>query len=314
MPPFVPQDVETSEIANNFNATLFGNFFMGIYTAIYCGTIYVYHRKASSKNYLVPVIVTILYLCNLGQFGIQWYLTFPVPFFIALNVLTVVVLILPDVLLIWRCFNLWGRSRRVVVIPALLTFTATALLLIQTVSVVVVPQSDQAAAAIMDHVATAGYIITAFTTLVCTILISYRIHSFSKLQAFSTRRFKHIADIVIQSGAVYSLSLIVCGIAIMVSDLSEDVVLQSNVSITANDRSYLRIYAFLIWTQSNVLFIAGVSATAMVARVCMLADKPNSLPSAHLSGLHIQSRAAPNADMITRTMDIRRLDDGVLIS
>jgi hypothetical protein len=51
-----------------------------------------------------------------------------------------------------------------------------------------------------------AYFTSFATTLVTTILIAYRIYSVSKAQGASSRRFKHVMDIVVQSGVIYALS------------------------------------------------------------------------------------------------------------
>lgn len=72
--------------------------------------------------------------------------------------------------------------------------------------------SPALAARINDMLA-AAFFISFATTLVTTVLIAYRIHSVSQNQGASSRRFKHIIDIVVQSGAVYALSQFVAAVA-----------------------------------------------------------------------------------------------------
>ncbi|KAF8186718.1 hypothetical protein BJ912DRAFT_970539, partial [Pholiota molesta] len=51
-----------------------------------------------------------------------------------------------------------------------------------------------------------AYFTSFATTLVTTVLIAYRIYSISRAQGASSRRFRHIMDIVVQSGVIYALS------------------------------------------------------------------------------------------------------------
>jgi hypothetical protein len=62
-------------------------------------------------------------------------------------------------------------------------------------------------------VVAAAYFTTSATSFVTTVLIAYRIYSTAKHEGVSGRRFKHIIDIIVQSGAVYSLSLLQLAIA-----------------------------------------------------------------------------------------------------
>lgn len=58
----------------------------------------------------------------------------------------------------------------------------------------------------IDDVLAAAFFMSFATTLVTTILIAYRIYSVSKRQGLSSRLFKQIIDIVVQSGVIYAFS------------------------------------------------------------------------------------------------------------
>lgn len=68
----------------------------------------------------------------------------------------------------------------------------------------------------------AAFFITFATTLVTTLLISYRIHSFSRqdddLPRSSSTRIKHIIEILVQSAALYSMVAIAGAIISIVPD------------------------------------------------------------------------------------------------
>jgi hypothetical protein len=65
----------------------------------------------------------------------------------------------------------------------------------------------------MNDLLAAALFISFGTTLITTVLIAYRIYSASKQQLPSSRRFNHIIDIVVQSGAIYAFSQLVYAIA-----------------------------------------------------------------------------------------------------
>lgn len=65
----------------------------------------------------------------------------------------------------------------------------------------------------LNAVTSAAYFLSFGTTLVTTVLIAYRIYSVSKQQGVSSKRLKHIMDIVVQSGAVYALSQLTAALA-----------------------------------------------------------------------------------------------------
>lgn len=66
---------------------------------------------------------------------------------------------------------------------------------------------------IFDAILSTANFISVGTTMVGTFLISYRIYSVRKHTGNSVQRFRHILEIVIESSAMYSLSLLVEAIA-----------------------------------------------------------------------------------------------------
>ncbi|KAF8173662.1 hypothetical protein BJ912DRAFT_991827 [Pholiota molesta] len=123
-----------------------------------------------------------------------------------------------------------------------------------------------------------AYFTSFATTLVTTVLIAYRIHSVSKAQGASSRRFKHIMDIIVQSGVIYALSQFTSALA--------GVVPGSKFLSNTRDRAF-QDYAPLL-----NLAIAGISSTVMVARVALLSgDATYPSTSGDVSGLqfHVHS-------------------------
>ncbi|KAF9474269.1 hypothetical protein BDN70DRAFT_885011 [Pholiota conissans] len=287
--------LEKASIGDNLNASMFQALLMGIYTVVYVGTMYIYHLKASSKRQLVPLTVTLLYLANLAQFGIQWnaakqqlvdngdtrdtvflaLYSAPLRLWIPANLLNVLVLALGDGLLIWRCYNVWNCSVIVIALPSLLVFIEAALLIASTIGTAVVAQSKTG---IMDRLSAAGFLLAACTTIITTTLIAYRIHTFLRNQDIAARRFKNIVDIVVQSGAVYALSMIVVGTSVM---MAPDSGFES-----------AKLYGFSVWTQAFAFPVAGISTAVMVARVAMLTDDTVApATSFHISGLQFHARS-----------------------
>lgn len=56
------------------------------------------------------------------------------------------------------------------------------------------------------------FFVSATTSMIATFLIAYRIHVVCRLQEVNTKALDCVTDIVIQSGAVYSLTLLMSGI------------------------------------------------------------------------------------------------------
>jgi hypothetical protein len=78
------------------------------------------------------------------------------------------------------------------------------------------PNVPPALAATLNVVLAAVFFISSGTTLVTTVLIAYRICSVARKAGTSGRRFKHVVDIVVQSGAVYALSQLAAALGCVV--------------------------------------------------------------------------------------------------
>jgi len=62
------------------------------------------------------------------------------------------------------------------------------------------------------------YFVSFATTITTTLLISYKIYSVSQDTPLSRGRFKHVTEMVAQSGAVYSCAIFIAAIAAVVPD------------------------------------------------------------------------------------------------
>ncbi|KAF8186763.1 hypothetical protein BJ912DRAFT_926918 [Pholiota molesta] len=315
----IPVDVETSYINSDLNSVIFLIFLM-----VYFETIYVYCTKNPSKYQPVPAAITVLYLVGILYTAVQWFSTklqfvdngetrdsvflainsAPPWVPITLNVSACITFAIADGLLIWRCFHVWNHSLRIILLSLVFLITEIALFLVQisfeakftnsTISVTL--------AARLNAVTSAAYFMSFGTTLVTTALIAYRIYSVSKQQGVSSKRLKHVIDIVVQSGAVYALSQLTAALA--------GVVPGSTLLINTRNIAF-QDFALIV----NVA-VAGISSTIMVARVAMLsADTTFSSTSVHLSGLQFQAHSTqPTVNMeameITHSVDCENTSAG----
>ncbi|KAF9477403.1 hypothetical protein BDN70DRAFT_881235 [Pholiota conissans] len=288
---------EKSYIATDLNVSMVAALFMGMYTIIFVGTMYAYMSRGVSGRYFVPVTISTLYLCNVAYFGLEWYdtkwqfidngesrdtiffsfLVTPAKIHTPGNIVNTVILVLSDVLLIWRCFNLWDCSYRVIAIPVLLTITETALMLTQAIGIAIISSTDKEKRLnILNNIAAAGIMVTACTNIITTMLIAYRVNTFLRNTEISPKKFRHIVDIVVQSAAVYSALLLVSGVSMIIS-------LPNGADV--------RLLNFELWASVLALSSAGISTTIMVARVAMLTDTSNPPTSLHLTGIQFQPQS-----------------------
>ncbi|PBK96046.1 hypothetical protein ARMGADRAFT_1142744 [Armillaria gallica] len=112
-----------------------------------------------------------------------------------------------DVTIIWRCWVLWERRWRIILIPGLCAIVGTIAKFLQIRSIFINTSdigNSGVFAADIDW-ALIYLSLTLTTTLLCTLLIVYRIVRF----ASGVSSYGKIVEIVIESSAMYSLTLIV---------------------------------------------------------------------------------------------------------
>ncbi|KAF9479469.1 hypothetical protein BDN70DRAFT_932535 [Pholiota conissans] len=156
----------------------------------------------------------------------------------------------------------------------------------------------------------AAAIFTTFsTTLSTTVLIAYRIYSISKHDG-SFRGFKPIIDIMVQSGATNSLTLLAFALCAIpgTGNLLTNTRLFAAQNYIENLTSILVSLPFIslseYWLKQQSS--KGMSTTIMVARVALPADDTTfpSVTSTHLSGLQFQANST--AGTTTQMVEINQ--------
>lgn len=119
---------------------------------------------------------------------------------------------LADIALIWRCWIVWGRRWLIVLIPILCTITSATLKSVQTYrglrDLVNVNQASAQGTSI--DLTTVYIAMVLATTLLCTVLIVYRIVSVGGAQyASGIRTYRGAIEVLVESAALFSVSLII---------------------------------------------------------------------------------------------------------
>ncbi|KDR71364.1 hypothetical protein GALMADRAFT_254141 [Galerina marginata CBS 339.88] len=288
--------VEKLFLDNGLNSVVMFTFLMGIYTMVYFGTLSLYLTRKTSQRRMVIFSITLLYLLDVIMLAAQWYALDWIflingetrkSSFISLdtapgwaqalsNLTACYLVVVADGLLIWRCYFVWNKSLRVIGLPCLLLLAEIALCLAETIIVGENALHAPTTARVREGVTiqSALFFTSLSSSLLATLLIAFRIHSVSKQNGGSKRRFRHIIEIVIQSAAVYSLALLILGVANAFSTFSPTIVVFE---------SYGMLVAFII---------TGIAPTIMVARVCLAADTSTDVSTIHnLSGLQFQGQS-----------------------
>ncbi|KAF8580779.1 hypothetical protein K439DRAFT_1518621 [Ramaria rubella] len=259
--PFVVE----SAIDEAFQDTVVEAFFSGLYTALFFVTLMSFYKKRTGDNgsHLPMILVTIvMYILSTIHFGYHWYLGrhafvrndkdpqsvfvafYSLPFwgrFLGSFVFAANTLI-ADCLFIWRCWTVWNRDWRVVLLPILTTIIGS---VFSGLNLAV--QDANATFTITGHFIDTGtpYLaLSLTTTLLVTILISYRIWSISSgaHSALEKPFFKSIystaIETVVESALLYSISLLIMVVLIVRKDPTyrylEDITAQIVASILSH--------------------------------------------------------------------------------
>ncbi|PPQ72177.1 LOW QUALITY PROTEIN: hypothetical protein CVT25_008818 [Psilocybe cyanescens] len=289
----------------------------GIYSLVYAGTMYLYVSKKishSPNHRIVLSAMSLLYLLCFSEFVVQWYFLNwaivsngdtresifletvgggPPWIFVLDDFLFFAALIVSDGLLVgnykyiinqrrmiyvWRCFNIWGRSFRVISVPLALLVAEFVLrikdspILLMTYLVIAglfcavmilaglsTNISTDPDPNLFNRAESALTFISLGSTVVSTFLIGYRIHfsPSSNLNVSSSslqRVFNHIWILIVESAAIYSLVLLLDAISIVVPSFGE------LGSPWAEAEYYI---------ESVLIPVAGMAPTILVARLAL---------------------------------------------
>ncbi|KAK0244799.1 hypothetical protein EDD85DRAFT_1018384 [Armillaria nabsnona] len=226
------RDVIFESLDSNFNRTILESLLQGLYTLIVAVTLWttLSAPKKSSNAFLLTVVIA-LYVLTTVAFGVDWayqrraFIENGVNFFTVFSALQAIspwwrasqLLIgisgglntfIVDITIIWRCWVLWGRRWLIILIPGLCAIAGTISKSMQIRSTFINTTRDigNTGGFAADINWTLIYIsLTLATTLLCTLLIVYRIFRL----ASGVSSYGKVVEIVIESSAMYSLTLIV---------------------------------------------------------------------------------------------------------
>ncbi|PBK93531.1 hypothetical protein ARMGADRAFT_1012377 [Armillaria gallica] len=215
---FILQSLDT-----NLNARILISLLHGIYTGIVAVTLWnIFTSKSRPIGRTMVVVIILLYIVATINFVLNWlyvrsifvehgqdfrtrYLAQCIPSFestVEMGVTGVICTILADSTIIWRCGIVWGRRWLVVLLPVLLLISGSVFKIIATFKI-----STTAVTAYPLGFALYSAFILA-TTLWCTLLIIYRIVAVAHRVSDGLRTYRHVIEIMVESSALYSLTLI----------------------------------------------------------------------------------------------------------
>ncbi|KAF8878370.1 hypothetical protein CPB84DRAFT_1751914 [Gymnopilus junonius] len=271
--------------------TVIGAVIEGVHTSVYLYTVYLYWSKKGRRQWIVLLTISLSYIFLVANNGLAWYSTaaglidtngeMRVMLFTdilstppgKILILKLSVVLMIQICQIWRCFNVWNRSFQAIAIPLFLLFSEIVLdLSVITIACAKKLNPSPAQRKVLDTLLVSSFAVNFFTTLVTTLLISYRIRSgfMRSMSRKSMVRFKHIVDILIQSAVIYTLSALALAISLMLTagKTSHYVLLLSSKFMT----TFFSFIATAFGYGSQLNHFQAITPTVMAARVALVSD------------------------------------------
>lgn len=289
-----------------FNEIIVYALMHGIYTCILATTLWNIFSSNTSKNgasrVLMVFAIILLYILSTIAFAFLWFF---VRFgFIdngqnALTVFTgltgfnsqwtavqisagvtgIIGTIIADGAMIWRCFIVWGGRWFIVFIPILCLIAETVVKSLQVYHNLhdVIENDELSEFGSRIDWTTLYLSLVLATTLMCTLLIVYRILSVGGIKA-GLRSYRGVVEVVVESAALYSAALI-----IYIAFISRNMLGSSYVDIITAS-------------------IRGIAPTLLVGRVAAGHARPNDTwKESRLSSLHFGNPGRTQMSVMSTT-------------
>ncbi|KAF9021688.1 hypothetical protein BDZ89DRAFT_1071227 [Hymenopellis radicata] len=278
-------------------------FCHGIHTCIFFVALYyiIESTQPTRKRITLAGIITFLWLANTVILGLRWkyvdqlfiahgtsletefnfYVTGDLPTLalIAVTVLRFLSVLVADLILVWRCWVLYGGNLKVIAIPGLCVITGIISACMVIVSIV---EDSISMSATQTNWILVFYSMAVATNSLCTILILFRIVRVSGLGA-SLKTYRGIIEILVESAAMYDIIYI----ALLVTYAYE--FYTGARVLTANPYPVVISYS-----------ITGIAPTLIIARVMAGQSRPDdswSRPSLP----HMRSNVLSNTESLRFT-------------
>ncbi|KAH9481732.1 hypothetical protein JR316_0006259 [Psilocybe cubensis] len=307
---------ESAAISAALNSCLMLQLLMGIYTVVYAGTMYLCLSKSarSKSRRLVIFVISGLYLSCLGISVLQWsslhhsivtqgetresaYLSVigsgPMWSYVLLNMLFYGLFVMADGLLVWRCYQVYKPSTMVLLVLLAFFFVELGLFIAGVlITGITGPNRTIANITLTNKLRGALYFASFATTVTTTSLIAHRLHRAYhaharlsvKLESMAPRRggwLRHIAAVLVESAAVYSLVILVYAIGNAASARAGEGASMRNVAM------YLEVV---------VAVTGGMAPTVLVARIAITDPDYDTGASIRISTLRFHGQHASDSN------------------
>ncbi|KAI8983404.1 hypothetical protein BD414DRAFT_418722 [Trametes punicea] len=197
--------------------------------------------------------------------------------------------LLGDAMVLYRCYLVWERKWTVIAFPCVLLLgsTATGIGILYSFDKVV-PQASIFVVQ-LGHWITAFFSMTFVTNVICTVLVAYRIWAMNrKTVSFRHRKLRPVMVLIVESGAVYSATLLALLILYNVDSWFQYVVLDAVSAIVGIVFSVImyRIATGVSNAEGETALIAPTAAASgiQLSRMSLRGElKEDSTPGGTLS-------------------------------
>ncbi|PPQ84447.1 hypothetical protein CVT25_012547 [Psilocybe cyanescens] len=261
--------------------------------------LYVTKKPANNGRRIVLSAISALYLLCMGTLTIQWYyFNYKISingdtresivksileggaafkFYALSEFLFYSIFVVSDGLLIWRCYHVWGRSKRVILVPSVLLLTEIVFVFTVTVlSFITRSITNSPLAAPPTTILNARVVFFSLAnTIIASSLIGYKIYSASHANdALPAGRFTYVLKILFESAAAYSITILVFAI-------NQVLPATRHVGSPWSDMGY--------YLNAIVITVSGIAPTVLVARTALTSpDDADGHTIPRASGLQLR--------------------------
>ncbi|KAF8874915.1 hypothetical protein CPB85DRAFT_1568372 [Mucidula mucida] len=307
-----------SLMSTNLHPTILLAFCHGIHTCIFFIALYfiIESTQPNRKRITLASIILFLWIANTLILSLNWELTGQtfiahgasletefnfspgVSLSLAGDVLRVLSVLVAELILIWRCWVLYGGNRKILAVPSLCVIT-------ETVSACILMVANSAnfgfTGASQVNWSLVYYSMTVATNSLCTLLILLRIVRVSGIGA-SLKTYRGIIEILVESAAMYAIIYIALVVVYAYEFYNDSVTVMTAFS-------YPQVMSYSI---------TGIAPTLIIARVMAGQSRPDdswtrpSLPHMRSNVLSVteslQFASAPNQSAQTTTTNSGNID------
>ncbi|KAK0465891.1 uncharacterized protein EV420DRAFT_1636453 [Desarmillaria tabescens] len=208
------------------NSTVLYSLLSGVYTGVVAITLWsIFTNKAQPIRRSMALVVVLLHIVTMLNFGFVWsyissmfirngsnfwteYLFWSssnVMLEVGIGTTGIVCTILADSTMIIRCWMVWGRRWLPILLPTFVLTAAIVFKIIATYKLITDPDNSY----YLFFILYTSFVLA--TTLWCTLLIVYRIIAVARAgreTGGGPRAYRNIIEILVESSALYSVSLI----------------------------------------------------------------------------------------------------------